>query len=297
MAKQQIPLGLIGIGLVGTVMGDRLMDHRFSVLGFDVDDSRRRHLVKIGGQAAASAREVFEECNGILLSLPNSDIVAEVLKDCQPAFRQGQIVIDTTTGDPDQVIGIAESLRERGVNYVEATIAGSSRQICMGDACLFVGGDEQSIAVIQPILQAVAGSNFPLGPVGSASRFKLVHNLVLGLNRAVLAEGLSFAEALGFSPETTLEILGQTPAASAVMDTKGPKMVCRDWQPEARLSQHQKDVRLILALAEKQKSPTPLCRVHRELLEHAERLGFGDADNSAIFEAYLAAAEDSADSG
>jgi 3-hydroxyisobutyrate dehydrogenase-like beta-hydroxyacid dehydrogenase len=128
--------------------------------------------------------------------------------------------------------------------------------------------------------------------VGTASRFKLVHNLVLGLNRAVLAEGLSFAKVLGFDPERVLEILKETPACSKVMESKGRKMVSGDRAPQARLSQHLKDVRLIVAAAEQRGLPIPLSRVHQQLLERAERLGFGDADNSAVIEAYRPGSED-----
>ena len=145
-----------------------------------------------------------------------------------------------------------------------------------GKACLF----------LKPLLAAITSKHFHLGPVGTASRFKLVHNLVLGLHRAVLAEGLEFAESLGFDQEVTLEILKQTPAQSGVMETKGRRMVERDYGLQARLSQHLKDVRLILAEAERAGTNTPLSRIHKTLLEQAEELGFGDADNSAVMEAF-----------
>jgi len=183
-------------------------------------------------------------------------------------------------------------MRAKGVAYVEATVAGSSSQVRSGDACLFVGGDGPAVRRVEEILDAIASRRFHLGPVGSASRFKLVHNLVLGLNRAVLAEGLSFAAALGFEPVRVLEILEQTPAASAVMASKGGKMASGDHEPQARLSQHLKDVRLIIAAAEREGLQTPLSRAHERLLERAEALGFGDADNSAVIEAYRKQAED-----
>jgi 3-hydroxyisobutyrate dehydrogenase-like beta-hydroxyacid dehydrogenase len=113
---------------------------------------------------------------------------------------------------------------------------------------------------------------------------KLALNLVLGLNRAVLAEGLTFAEALGLNPETALEVLRAGPAWSRVMETKGGKMLRRDFTPEARLSQHLKDVRLILAAGERGGAPLPLSSLHREILERAEAEGLGAEDNSAVIE-------------
>jgi 3-hydroxyisobutyrate dehydrogenase-like beta-hydroxyacid dehydrogenase len=114
---------------------------------------------------------------------------------------------------------------------------------------------------------------------------KLVVNLALGLNRAVLAETLAFAHASEVSPAVALEVLKAGAAYSRVMDDKGQKMLDHDFTVEAKLSQHLKDVRLILAAAAGH-SKTPLSQVHRQLLESLEAAGYGDVDNSAIIMAY-----------
>jgi 3-hydroxyisobutyrate dehydrogenase-like beta-hydroxyacid dehydrogenase len=116
---------------------------------------------------------------------------------------------------------------------------------------------------------------------------KLVVNLVLGLNRAVLAEGLSFARACGLDGKAALNVLRAGAAYSRVMDTKGEKMLAGEFVPEARLSQHHKDVYLILDAARKSGIELPLSRVHERLLSEAEGIGCGDLDNSAIIRAYV----------
>ncbi len=115
---------------------------------------------------------------------------------------------------------------------------------------------------------------------------KLVVNLVLGLNRAALAEGLAFAASCGIDAQQALDVLRAGVSYSAVMDTKGPKMVAHDFSPQARLSQHLKDVRMILDLATKQTLPLPLSSTHRHILELAEKMGLGSLDNSAILKVY-----------
>jgi 3-hydroxyisobutyrate dehydrogenase-like beta-hydroxyacid dehydrogenase len=90
-----------------------------------------------------------------------------------------------------------------------------------------------------------------------------------------------------------LNVLKATPAFSAVMDTKGPKMVARDFAPQARLSQHLKDVRLIRELAGRVGASTPLSDVHQELLLRGVALGLGDADNSAVLGVYSSSARKS----
>jgi 3-hydroxyisobutyrate dehydrogenase-like beta-hydroxyacid dehydrogenase len=120
---------------------------------------------------------------------------------------------------------------------------------------------------------------------------KLVVNLVLGLNRAVLAEGLALAEACDIDAALALQVLKTTPAYSTAMDTKGPKMVARDFSPQARLSQHLKDVRLIRELARRHGASVPLSEIHERLLDQAVAMGLGDADNSAVLGVYSAAVD------
>jgi 3-hydroxyisobutyrate dehydrogenase-like beta-hydroxyacid dehydrogenase len=111
---------------------------------------------------------------------------------------------------------------------------------------------------------------------------KLVTNLVLGLNRAALAEGLAFAESFGLDLVRTLEVMRGSAAYSRIMDTKGERMINREFTPDARLSQHLKDVRLIVDIGQQAGLQMPLSAAHRAVLEQAEAAGFGDLDNSAI---------------
>ena len=115
---------------------------------------------------------------------------------------------------------------------------------------------------------------------------KLLSNLVLGLNRAALAEGLAFARSLDLDARAALDVLMGTMAYSRTMDTKGRKMIERDFSVQARLSQHLKDVRLIIEAAGAGGLVLPLSETHRRLLETAELAGYGEEDNSAVIEAY-----------
>ena len=279
-------VGLIGVGLLGSALANRLIDSGIRVHGFDSNEKQLESLKQSGGIACDSPMEVVQNCNVLILSLPSSDVVLSLVQQLRNDFEPSQIVIDTTTGDPQQMVAISQSLAELGVSYLEATVAGSSSQVTTGEVALLLGGDTEVVERVKPLLTAITSKHFHLGPAGTASRFKLVHNLVLGLHRAVLAEGLVFAESLGFDQEVALEILNQTPAHSGVMETKGRRMVERDYGLQARLSQHLKDVRLILAEAERAGTKTPLSQIHKTLLEQAEALGFGDADNSAVMEAF-----------
>lgn len=133
--------------------------------------------------------------------------------------------------------------------------------------------------------QNLAAATDYLGSWGNAGKMKLATNLVLGLNRAALAEGLVFAEAVGLSPDDALNVLLNSPAYSRIMDAKGPKMVHGDFEPQARLAQHIKDVRLMLDEAARSGASLPMSTTHLQLLEEAVAARLGELDNSAIIRA------------
>ena len=280
------PIGLIGVGLLGTALAERMIRGGWEILGFDVRPGQLDALAATGGKPAGSAVEVGAACDIVALCLPDSHVVAAVAAQIDETLRPGMLLLDATTGDPDQTTALAERLKSRGVGYVDATIAGSSQQVRSGEATVIVGGEAADVAAAEPILATWSPRVIHVGPAGSGSRVKLIVNLVLGLNRAALAEGLALARACGIDPATALEVLKATPAHSAAMETKGIKMVARDYTPQARLKQHAKDVGLIRALAARHGQQTPLSDIHAELLARAIELGWGDADNSAVIEAW-----------
>ncbi len=236
--------------------------------------------------AVGSASEVAAGCRSIVLSLPDSGVVGSVLGEVEAGLSDTRLFIDTTTGDPDDTVGCSKRLAEAGHDFLDASVGGSSKLLESGQAILMVGGDVDAFQRSSSILRAIGERVFHVGPAGAGIRMKLVFNLVLGLNRAVLAEGLAFASRYGLSVLQALEILEAGPSYSRAMDAKGRKMIARDFAPEARLSQHLKDVGLILAAGEGCGAQLPLSILHRQLLEQAESLGFGAADNSAIIESF-----------
>ncbi len=121
-----------------------------------------------------------------------------------PHFHAGLLIIDTTTGDPADAGTAGAKLAQLGATYLDATIAGSSVQIHDGQAIVMAGGPDEAFGAAHEVLNTFAERAFHVGPWGAGSRMKLVVNLVLGLNRAVLAEGLNFAGSLGVDPQAAL---------------------------------------------------------------------------------------------
>ncbi len=249
--RSRDPIGMIGLGLLGSAMATQFMKAGFSIVGFDIDAQRRGELETAGGRAAASSHEVAAACQRIVLSLPNSSTVASLLEDLGSMLRPGTTIADTTTGSPDEMAGFGAKLDRAGVAYLDAAVGGSSRQVRGGEAIVMAGGTAQAFRDCEELFASFAQCMFHVGDWGAGACMKLVLNLALGLNRAVLAEALSFARAVGITPRRALEVLEAGPAYSRVMEIKGEKMLTGEFSPEARLSQHLKDVNLILDLANK----------------------------------------------
>jgi 3-hydroxyisobutyrate dehydrogenase-like beta-hydroxyacid dehydrogenase len=283
------PIGLIGLGLMGMAMAERWLAAGFQVRGADLDPSRVTAFAALGGQPMTTAGEVVAQCEQVVLSLPDDSVVRCVLEQVRGQFRATSTLIDTSTGDPQHAAQLGKELSAQQVTYLDATVSGSSAQVRSGDVLIMVGGDANAFARVLPTLEAVSTNIVHTGPCGSGAQLKLVTNLVLGLNRAALAEGLAFAQSLGLDAKQSLQVLRSSMAYSRIMDTKGEKMIARDFEPQARLSQHLKDVRLMLRSAGESGATLPLTDVHRQLLEAAEAAGFGSADNSAIIEVFLRA--------
>ena len=275
-------VGLIGVGLLGSALGERFVNAGFAVKLFDTSPDRLRALVTLGAQTAQSAREVAAFSDVIVLCLPDSRVSSAVLIEIGGELNDQKIVLDTSTGEPGEM----EQLGRRVPRYLDATIAGSSQQVRDREAVVMAGGTTADYEACGELFAVFASHSFHVGSHGAGSRMKLVVNLVLGLNRAALAEGLAFAEAIGVDLELAVEVLRCGPAYSTALDRKGAKMIRRDWSPEARLRQHHKDVRLILAEAAKSGLDLPLSAAHDRLLSLAEDAGFADVDNSAILEAF-----------
>ncbi|MBL8348262.1 MAG: NAD(P)-dependent oxidoreductase [Rubrivivax sp.] len=277
-------VGLVGLGLVGTALGTRLARAGFTVLGHDSREEARAQWRGAGGEVGTSLRALGATCECVVLAVFDTAGVLEVIEGPGGLLEGGatRAVVDCSTGDPEALQALAARLATRGVTLVEAPLSGSSQQIAEGAATMLLGGEATALRDLAAVLEALSPRRIHVGGAGMGARAKLATNLVLGLNRAVLAEGLVYAERLGIAPATFLELVLATPARSDAALAKGARMVQGDFAPQSRIHQHLKDVRLMLAGAEAAGQRLPLTETHAALLQAAVASGDGDLDNAAI---------------
>lgn len=278
-------LGLIGLGLVGTALCERFVRAGWTVCGFDIDGEARDRAQRLGAHVAASPAEVASQSRLTVLSLPTSDVVNSVVEGSEgmiEELRSGDLLIDTTTADPLSTVALVQRLERRGVRFVDATILGSSQQVLEGEVLVMAGGVAADLRDSADVLNAFAHQTFHMGTHGKGAEAKLVVNLVLGLHRLVLAEGLVLGEQAGIDSNALLSVLRAGAAYSRAMDHKGQKMIDSEFMPQARLAQHAKDVELIRALAARCGAPLPLSAVHAQILQRAVAEDMGNWDNAAV---------------
>ena len=294
-------LGLIGLGLVGTALCQRFVRSGWTVYGFDIEGEAIDRARRFGAHIADSPADVAYRARSTVLSLPNSDVVQSVVEEAEgmiEGLRSEDLLIDTTTADPLSTVALAERLAQRGVRFVDATILGSSQQVLEGEAVVMAGGAVDDVRDSADVLNAFARQTFHMGTHGKGAEAKLVVNLVLGLNRLVLAEGLVLGEQAGIEPNALLSVLRAGAAYSRAMDHKGQKMIECEFTPQGRLAQHAKDVELMRALAARCGAALPLSSVHAQVLQRAMAEDMGDLDNAAVVQVLrLMAQESGASSG
>jgi len=286
MGTAKPAVAVVGLGLIGTSLAKRLLEAGFTVHGYDVDAARTANLATLGGVPAASLRDAARAAKIILLSVFNTDQVEAVVEGKAGAphleLEAGHAVVCTSTCDPDRVAALAERVAGRGIRFLEMPLSGNSDQIALGNGIGLVGGTRELMDELAPVLGALCKKYYFLGSAGAAGRGKLAVNLIGGLNRAVMAEGLSFAESMGLELEAFLEVLKASAAYSRTMDNRGLKMIRSDYEPHAKLSQSRKDFALMHSMAARVGQELPLAGLYVELIESCLAHGEGDLDNSAV---------------
>jgi 3-hydroxyisobutyrate dehydrogenase-like beta-hydroxyacid dehydrogenase len=276
------PVGVIGLGLMGEVYARRLVAAGFTVIGFDVDPAKNARPAGFGAQAGTLA-DIAQKCEPIVLAVFNTDQVEDVVEHALIPAAAGKIVLVTSTCDPDRIAALGARVGGK-LRFLETPVSGTSEQVRQGDGVGLIGGDQKIAADAAPVLDALFAKSFHIGKVGDGGRAKLAVNLILGLNRLALAEGLVFAGRLGLDPAAFLDVARRSAAASQVMDTKGPKMIGSDFAPEGRVRQTLKDTQLMLDQARKAGQQLPLLEIHADVLQACVRHGDGEQDNSIVIE-------------
>src|SRR5688572_29077010 len=280
-------VGVVGMGLMGSAFTHHLLQSGLQVQGYDLDESRGRQLHERGGVPVESAAATARGSRWVLTSLPNSDIVREVVLGpggIAEGAGPGLIIADASTSRPEDSQRLAAELARRGIGFLDAAVSGTSAMAWKKDLIVIAGGTGEAFEACKPFFAGFSRAAYHMGPVGSGAMTKLVINLVLFGNRLALAEGLVLGTKAGMEAETLLRVLQDGACSSKTMIDKGPKMVRGDFTPEGHVRTSLKDARLALEQGQRVGAPMLVTTLWTQLQQAAYQQGLADMDSIAFIE-------------
>lgn len=284
--------GVVGLGLMGTALARRLLARGQRVLGVDVDAQKQALLVAAGGVAVSDLQALYAQATHVVLCVFDAKQVRAVVDALPDAARSAgaaspRVLFCTTTCDPAEMAEAGREVERRGHHFIEMPISGSSQQFAQGKAVGLVACAQAVHEAQRNHIAEICADYRYLGPsFGDASKTKLAVNLVLGINRAAIAEGLAFAQALGLDAQRFFAVLRESAAYSQVMDVKGPAMVERRFDPpQSRVDQSLKDFSLVVRLGSEAGIKLPFARRYRQMMADCIDHGEGHLDNAIIISA------------
>ncbi|MBN2290814.1 MAG: NAD(P)-dependent oxidoreductase [Pirellulales bacterium] len=274
-------IGFIGLGRMGRGMARNLLKAKLSLM---VYARSPRPLDEFDGLCpiASSLEQLFDYCDVLMLVLPASDQVEEVVDKFIAAGVKDKIVIDHTTSYPPSTIELAERMRTAGGTMLDAPMGGGPPQAESGEITLMVGGDKQAFDKLQPIFQAVAKSIFHVGPSGQGHTIKLAGNYLSIMYTALYAEILPFAQKMGADPDKVFEVISACGANSAIFQVMAPRILHDRYEVGFQMELAIKDLTYVKRLFTEQNAQSPLLETGLELFHAARREGYSQGDTSEV---------------
>lgn len=222
-------IGFIGLGNMGGRMTRRLVDAGIAVLGHDAVPGR---AAAVGASAARSLREVVDYADVVLLSLPDSKVVEQVVEGEDGILahcRAGQTVIDLSTAAASSTIRLHARFAERGVHYIDAGISGGAAAAEKGTLTLMVGGDAAAIEAVRWVFAPIAAKALNMGASGAGHTTKLLNNFLNAVSLAATAEVMVAGKKAGLDLHRLLDVLNSSSGVNFATQNRFPKIVDGDY--------------------------------------------------------------------
>ncbi len=282
-------VGFVGLGAMGLPMTRHLVE-----AGHDVTVASRSRApidraVAFGATEGDGPRGVVDASDVTILCVPNSPEVVEVLDAALPALRDGKVVVDTSTIDPDVERAQHARVTTAGARYLEAPLSGGTVGAEKGTLTLMVGGDADTLAAARPALDPFAGLIVHVGGPGMGQVVKLCNNLIYAAQMLATAEATVMAQLAGVDLAQLYEVLTHSTGDCVAVRTRLPaegvvpeSPASNGWAPGFMTDLMAKDLDLAITYAASQRTPLFTSGIVRQLLGAASRAGYGREDFSAV---------------
>lgn len=277
---EKAPVGIIGLGVMGSAMSRHILAGGHQVVGFDVDPVRRGEFP---GSVAKSVDDVAKQTQIILLSLPSSEALSQVASELAASATPGTVAVEMGTLPLSDKEAAHALLAENGVDLIDAPVSGTGLQAADATLVVYSSGEEGAHERVVPIFDLIGKQTFYLGPFGNGSRIKFVANLLVAIHTLAAAEAHQLGSACGLDPELVQEVIAAGVGSSAMFEIRGPMMAAGNYEPpSARLSIILKDAGIIADYSRSLDTPTPLLDAAVPFYQAAVDANLGDLDAAAL---------------
>lgn len=286
-------VGIVGLGIMGSAYARNLLAAGFRVLGTDVADHARSELAAAGGEPRATAAEVAEASDVLLLVLPSVAALDSVTSEIRRRLKSGAIVCEMGT------LPLAAKERARlaieagGAILLDSPVSGTGAQAASADIVVFASGEQAACERVRPVFAAMARQTTYVGAFGAGMKLKCVANLLVTIHNLATAEALLLAARADLDLDMVLETVRAGAGNSRIFELRGPLMAAGRYEPATmKLDVYMKDLAIIAEFAQSVGSPTPLLAASIPFYEAAIEEGRGRQDTAALYEVLKGAASD-----
>ncbi len=285
MAQSKPTIGFIGLGIMGKPMARNLMRAGYPLIVFNRSRAPMDELAAEGAATGASPADVAARADIIILMLPDSPDVEQVVfgpVGVAEGIRPGSILIDMSSISPVTAVKVAQELGKKGVKVLDAPVSGGDVGARQGTLSIMVGGPEEVFNEALPVFQALGKNIVLCGAHGAGQITKLCNQILVALQLEAVAEALVLGAKAGVDPAKIVQVLGGGLARCGVLETRGMRILNRDFAPGFRVRLHYKDLNNALAAAKAYEVPLPVTALVAEMFKRLNVAGRGDLDHSAI---------------
>lgn len=286
-------VGFVGLGIMGKPMAKNLIKAGFPLTVYNRTRSRAEEFKSLGAQVTESPRDAAAKADVVITIVTDSpDVRAVILGEggVIEAVRPGSIVIDMSTISPQVTREIAEALKAKQVEMLDAPVSGGEKGAIEGTLSIMVGGEAATLERVRPVLMAMGKTITHIGPNGMGQVCKLANQIAVGLHNLSISEALIFAEKAGADPARVMQAIQGGAGNSWAFQNLAPKIIRRDFSPGFMVKLQQKDLRLVLDAADKLSLSLPGTALTHQLYQAVEARGLGDEGNHALVKALEALA-------
>ncbi|WP_099025003.1 NAD(P)-dependent oxidoreductase [Mycolicibacterium palauense] len=284
-------VGFIGLGIMGGRNCDNLLAAGVNLVVHDQDSAAVGRLVDAGAKAATTPREVAESSDVVLLSLPDTPQVEAVTfgeDGLIHGSREGQTIVDLSSVAPTTPQRIAAQLKPRGLSWLDAPVSGGPAGAAAGSLTIMVGGDEEVLASVRPILEIIGGRVEYMGGSGMGATTKSINQLAIGIQMMAMAEAFTVGTKAGIPAKRLYEVLSTSTSRCWVMTELVKNIVLENDfdNPRFAIRLIAKDMRIAAQYATELKVPAAATALSAQMFSVAEGLGWGGMDQMAVMKLF-----------